>query len=144
MNERKKLEFNSPYNENNNSYGTPLEDIYDDYNLKVIDEQQELYNNDSDNENQVMSTPIHQNLTEKVIIKEQQVENFDNKFLNNNPNIIDKNIIIKQNYEQPFYEKDNENSDELNNNSENYSNFNTNSNSVILPPKNNLIEKVFY
>lgn len=139
MNERKKLEFNSPYNQNNN-YGTPLEDIYDDYNLKVIDEQQSIYNNDndSDNDSQLMSTPIENNLTEKVIINEN---NFDNKFLNNNPNIIDKNVIIKQDYEKPFYEKDNIN---VVNNSEHFSDFNNNSSSVILPPKNNLIEKKFF
>ena len=69
---KKKLEFNSPImkiiivTEHH-------QNIYDDYNLKVIDEQQELYNNDSDNENQ-QCLPIHQNLTEKVIIKEQQLK----------------------------------------------------------------------
>lgn len=167
MNDRKKLEINStptPLN-NDTLYGTPLDAIYDTYNLDVIDSQQNNFNqnhnqtenhiqnqtenhiqnhNQNENENENIGTPIDTiyNNSNQIIDNEHYENQFENKLLNQNINNIDNNIIIQQDYDnQNIYKSLDIN---VNNESNSFAPSNINVDSVITPTKNNLIEKNYF
>lgn len=148
LSERKHLEIddsrNVVPNDNESVYGTPIEQIYssNDYNFQQIDNDANI-----DDEIEEQSANILENIysnSNKITNIDNNKETFENKLTNNNAQNIDNNIIIDAQYDNQKLYKMSTSINDLNNDSSDFKDYHSNIDSVILPPKNNFIQKNYF